>query len=115
MGANDLGVRFSNNIYATQQDVKKAMKIQLIDNIWNQILEYRSNFQIILSLKHITGVNYSICLTPTISERINKVERKLVRAMLNYSKLGKNGKRADRRDKRTGETGVGRRVLFRSA
>ena len=28
---------------------------------------------------------------------------------------GKNGKRADRRDKRTGETGVGRRVLFRSA
>lgn len=94
MGANDLGVRFSNNIYATQQDVKKAMKIQLIDNIWNQILEYRSNFQIILSLKHITGVNYSICLTPTISERINKVERKLVRAMLNYSKLGKNGKRA---------------------
>lgn len=24
MGANDLGVRFSNNIYATQQDVKKS-------------------------------------------------------------------------------------------
>lgn len=93
MGANDLGVRFSNNIYATQQDVKKAMKIQLIDNIWNQILEYRSNFQILLSLKHITNVNYSICLTPTISERINKIERKLVRAMLNYAKLGPNGKR----------------------
>lgn len=94
MGANELGIRFSNSTYATQQDVKRVMKIPIIDNIWKQILEYRSNFQMLLSLKHITGESYSVCLTPVIQERINNVERKLVRGMINYSKLGKNGKNA---------------------
>lgn len=93
MANNDLGTRFSNNIYATKQDVMQAMKVQIIDSIWNKILDYRSNFTMILGLKDIKGSNYNVCLTPTIAERVNQIERKFLRAMINYNKLGKEGKK----------------------
>ncbi len=92
MANNDLGIRFSNNIYATRQDVMTQMKIPIVDNIWKQICDYRNYFHIILSLKHIDGNSYSVCLTPIISQKINELERKLMRAMINYSNLNKANK-----------------------
>jgi hypothetical protein len=57
MATNELALKFTNEIYATKQDVIKSMKTTLIDHVWNQIIEYRGNFMIPLALKHITGPN----------------------------------------------------------
>ncbi len=86
----ELAIKFSNEIYATQQDVKTELRTSLIDGIWSGILEYRSNFTQVLTLPHITGVKYSVCLTPKISERVNNIERKIMKLSMAYSKLLRN-------------------------
>ena len=87
----ELASKFSNEIYATQDDVRKELKTSLIDGIWTNILQYRSNFSQSLSLPHVTGSKYSICLTPKITERVSSIERKLTKLVLDYSKLQMNG------------------------
>ena len=86
----ELANRFSNDIYATQDDVKKELNTSLIDGIWRSILEYRSNFTQTLTLSHVTGQKYAICLTPRINERVNNIERKLMKLSMSYSKLQRN-------------------------
>ncbi len=93
MANNELGMRFTNVNYATKNDVAKAMKLPIIDNIWKQILEYRANFSYSLALEHIDGTSYSICLAPAIVEKVNNIERKLLRCMVNFSKLSYEGKK----------------------
>lgn len=93
MANNDLGIRFTNVIYATKNDVIRTMKISIVDNIWKQILEYRSNFNCVLSLEHIDGSHYSTCLAPMIIEKVTSLERKMTRSMVNLSKLSREGKR----------------------
>ena len=93
MANNDLGIRFTNVIYATKNDVIRTMKISIVDNIWKQILEYRSNFNCVLSLEHIDGSHYSVCLAPMIIEKVTSLERKMTRSMVNLSKLSREGKR----------------------
>lgn len=87
---SELAIKFSNEIYATQQDVKRELNTSLIDGIWSGILEYRSNFTQVLTLTHLNGIKYSVCMTPKISERVNSIERKLMRLSTSYSKLQRN-------------------------
>lgn len=84
----ELAIKFSNERYCTRKDVVEAMKTPLIDSIWNSVLEYRSNFSVVLPLKHINNTSYSVCLTPTMVEHVNSVERKLMRLMAEYAKIG---------------------------
>ena len=88
MGNNDdLSIRFSNTIYATKQDVAKALNINAIDDIWNRIISYRSSFNKSLILRNIERTPYSVTLTPSINNKLNIIERKLTKAILKYSKL----------------------------
>ena len=87
MNNTELAIKFSNEKYCTRKDVSEAMKTPLIDSIWNSVLEYRSSFSIVLPLKHINNTAYSVCLTPTMVEHVNSVERKLMRIMANYLKM----------------------------
>ncbi len=91
MAASELVIKFSNDIYATKKQVSEAMRTPLIDNIWNNIVEYRSNFSSVLALKHITGTKFNVCFTPTISSRINSIERKMSKLVLSYNKLKATG------------------------
>jgi hypothetical protein len=93
MNNTELAIKFSNEKYCTRKDVVDTMKTPLIDSIWNSVLEYRSNFSIILSLKHINNTSYSVCLTPTMVEHVNSVERKLMRLMADYVKMGNYAER----------------------
>ncbi len=90
MASKELGIKFSNEIYATKKDVANYMKTPMIDSIWNSVLEYRENFFIRTKLKHITGSEYSVCLTPSINEKINGEERKLMNIYFRYLKLSLN-------------------------
>jgi hypothetical protein len=92
MNNNDFEVRFTDNIYATRQDVAKALNTQLIDSIWRNILEYRSKFCAVISLRNITKTPFRITYTPTIVSKINSVERKLSTAMVNYSSFSGNAR-----------------------
>jgi hypothetical protein len=90
MATNELALKFTNEIYATKQDVIKSMKTTLIDHVRNQIIEYRGNFMIPLSLKHITGTKYSVCLAPTISAKVSRIELKFLKLVASYLKLENN-------------------------
>ena len=84
-----LPVKYSNNMYATKQDIARDLKINLVDNIWDKVVEYRSNFITPIDLKHIDDTKYNICLTPSISNSVNQIERKLFRLSNEYFKLEK--------------------------
>lgn len=87
MANEDLGMRFSNQVYATKQEVSRALNLSMIDDIWNKILAYRSSFHRTFTLRNIEKVPYHITLTPMISDRLTNVERKLTKAMLRYEKI----------------------------
>ncbi len=87
MTKQELIIKFSNENYSTKKEVANDMKTPLIDNIWNDIKGYRSNFNINLNLKHITNSDYIVCLTPNINQKINSIERKLMNINFNYLKL----------------------------
>ena len=82
MVINDNGMRFTNEVYATRAEVSKALNIPFIDKIWNEILEYRSQFAVNLPLNNVDGGRYSVCLAPNVTNKINSVERKITKLIL---------------------------------
>lgn len=91
MGGQELAVKYSNEIYATQKDIKKDLNTSLIDGIWTQVLNYRSQFNHTLRLRHIDSIEYSVCLSPKITDKINSIERKLLKLSSKYKELTKTG------------------------
>ncbi|MBO4682893.1 MAG: hypothetical protein J5618_03445, partial [Bacilli bacterium] len=89
MANNDLAMRFTENKYATKNEVRKEMKISVIDGVWDKILSYRSLFYHYLSVKGIDRNQLRICLCPTIDNKVNNVEAKLTRLFNEYQKLDK--------------------------
>ncbi len=88
MGNNDdLSIRFSNITYSSKQEVSDALNVANIDEIWNKIILYRSNFNRSLLLRNIDRTPYSVTLTPSINDKISVVERKLTKAIIKYSRL----------------------------
>ncbi|MFA5283247.1 MAG: hypothetical protein WC366_01815 [Bacilli bacterium] len=87
MMSNEYGVRFTDQHYATKQEVAKTLNTQLIDNIWQNVLNYRSNFTRVLSLRNVTHAPFRITFSPTIVERINLVERKFSKTVVSFGKL----------------------------
>ena len=61
MGANELAIRFTEETYATKAEVSRELRMSLIDNIWSNILKYRSGFYRYLSLKSIDKNQLMIC------------------------------------------------------
>ena len=87
MGNNDLAIRFTENYYATKNEVSRELKISVIDGVWDKILSYRSPFYQYLSIKGIDKNQLRICLCPTIANKANQAETKLVRLLNEYRKL----------------------------
>lgn len=87
MSNNDLAMRFTENYYATKNEVSKELKISVIDGVWDKILSYRSSFYHYLTLKGIDKNPLRICLCPTIANKANNSETKLIRLLDEYRKL----------------------------
>ncbi|MFA6675351.1 MAG: hypothetical protein WCS49_00535 [Bacilli bacterium] len=87
MANNDLAIRFTENKYATKMEVSRELKMSLIDNIWSNILSYRSNFNQYLSIKSIDKNPFLICYCPTISTAVNALDAKLIRLMREYMRM----------------------------
>ena len=87
MANNDLAMRFTENKYATKNEVSKELKISVIDGVWDKILSYRSLFYQYLSVKGIDKGQLRVCLCPTIDNKVKNVEEKLARLLNDYRKL----------------------------
>ena len=87
MGANDIAVRFTEEHYATKNEVSRELKISVIDGVWDKILSYRAPFYHYLSVRGIDKNQLRVCLCPTISSNLNMVEAKLLRIVSEANKL----------------------------
>lgn len=90
MANSDLSIRFTDEMYATRTDVMRALNTSLIDSIWRNIEEYRSRFSRLLSLRDIAKRPIRVTFTPNINDKITNLERKLARAMSQYTQLDKD-------------------------
>lgn len=87
MATSELAIRFTENKYATRSEVSKELKMSLIDNIWSNILSYRSTFNHYLTIRSIEKNQLILCQCPSISAMCNGTDMKLIRLMREYSKL----------------------------
>lgn len=83
----DFGLRFSDEYYATKDEVKATLNMSSIDNIWDKIIEYRSLYTKMTQLKDIERKNFSVVLVPKISARIISLEKKLTKLFVKLSKI----------------------------
>ena len=90
MAVNEYIKKFSNDIYATKNDVVREMKTPLVDGIWSQILDYRRDFYETIAIPNFNSDRFSVCLTPAISKKINNFERKLTTVLNKFLMLQRN-------------------------
>lgn len=82
----DHGVRFTDEFYATKDDVKKALNMSNIDSIWNKVNLYRSYYTKQTGLSNIERVPFNVVLPPRLTNQIVSIEKKLSKALIKYSK-----------------------------
>lgn len=87
MEKNQLAVRFTDQKYATKSEVAKELKMSLIDNIWDNICSYRSNFNIYLGIKNIENVPIKFCNCESISGKITQLTFKFLKFYKEISKF----------------------------
>ena len=84
------GERFSNERYLTRNQVSRALGTTLIDDIWKEVLQYRNAFMTTLPLRTVERNRINIVLTPTISDRISQLDRRLTRIQARIQELTVN-------------------------
>lgn len=89
---NALSIRFTEENYATRQEVAKALNTSLIDPLWQNILKYRAQYAKILPLMDVSKRNYSVTYTPNINAKYQNFQTKIVNAMIKYSKISQQAK-----------------------
>ena len=82
----DHGVRFTDEFYATKDDVKKALNMSNIDSIWNKVNMYRSYYTKQTGLSNIERIPFNVVLPPRLTNQIVTLEKKLSKALIKYSK-----------------------------
>ena len=87
MGVNDIAVRFTEDKYATKNEVSRELKISVIDGVWDKILSYRAPLCHYLAIRETDKNQLRVCLCPTISSNLNTVEAKLLRIVSEANKL----------------------------
>ena len=87
MGVNDIAVRFTEDKYATKNEVSRELKISVIDGVWDKILSYRAPFCHYFAIRGTDKNQLRVCLCPTISSNLNTVEAKLLRVVSEANKL----------------------------
>ena len=87
MASNELAIRFTENKYATKNDVAKELKTSLVDTFWHNILAYRSNFNHYLSLKSIDKNMFVYCGCQSMDALIKNIENKIRRINEDFSRI----------------------------
>ena len=96
MPSNELAMRFTEGKYATKSEVGKELKMSMFDNIWSNILSYRSTFNRYLTIKSIDKNQLVVCFCPSINALVNSADMKLLRLTREYSRLSTTNGEAKR-------------------
>lgn len=83
----DFGIRFTDEHYATKDDVKRALNISSIDSIWDKVTQFRAYYTRQTSLKNIERVPFSFVLPPKLTSKIVSLEKKLSKLLIKNSLL----------------------------
>ena len=86
MADKRLVLRFSEEMYATKEDVKRELRISLVDNFWNDILDYRENFMRPLALYDAEQKSLYLTMCGLVQNQVNQIERKLSKNMMQFNK-----------------------------
>lgn len=89
--ANELGVRFTDEMYATQGEVSSELQIGYVESIWKGILSYRNTYVRYLSLHLISGGQFSICYCPSILAKLENVDSLATRTFNKINSLHARG------------------------
>ena len=92
MAGNDLAMRFTEEKYATKNEVARELKITSVDTFWANILAYRSNFYHYLTVRTIEKKMLLLCGCPAINSLANNVEMKMIRVNREYGMLAPQSK-----------------------
>ncbi len=87
MAGNDLAMRFTEDKYATKNEVARELRITSIDTFWANIQAYRSHFYHYLSIRTIEKNMIVFCGCPALINLTNSVEMKLMRANREYAMI----------------------------
>lgn len=82
----DHGVRFTDEFYATKDDVKKALNMSSIDSIWEKVNLYRSYYTKQTSLRSVERVPFCVVLPPKLTSKIVSIEKRLSKLLIKYTK-----------------------------
>ncbi len=92
MPTQDIGIRWSEEKYATKDEVRDAYNMSMIDNIWKQIIDYRRLYTKTLDLHNIDRTPYMVVVTQTIQLKVASVERRLSRILVKTHDMKAYGK-----------------------
>ena len=92
MAGNDLAMRFTEEKYATKNEVARELKISSVDTFWANILAYRSNFYHYLTVRTIEKKMLLFCGCPAVNSLVNNVEMKMIRVNREYGMLSPQSK-----------------------
>ena len=92
MAGNDLAMRFTEDKYATKNEVARELKVSSVDTFWSNILSYRSHFYHYLTVRTIEKSMLLFCGCPAINSAVNNLEMKLIRANREYALISPTSK-----------------------
>ena len=92
MAGNDLAMRFTEDKYATKNEVARELKITSVDTFWANILAYRSSFYHYLTVRTIEKKMFLFCGCPAVNASVNNLEMKLIRVNREYGMLSPQSK-----------------------
>ena len=92
MAGSDIAMRFTEEKYATKNEVARELKISSVDTFWANILAYRSNFYHYLTVRTIEKKMLLLCGCPAINTLVNNVEMKMIRVNREYGMLSPQSK-----------------------
>ncbi|MCR4911854.1 MAG: Fic family protein, partial [Bacilli bacterium] len=83
----DNAIEFTELKYTSRKEMGNELGIVVPDDMWKKVVNYRSTFNNVLSLKDIGGRNLNLCLYPTLASKCLQVESKLVKLLNDFNKL----------------------------
>ncbi len=75
MKSNEHGHRFSEDCYATKDEVRAVYNVENITNIWAEITTYRNYFAYETSLRDNEENHYQVCLNRSVLSSCYKLEK----------------------------------------
>ena len=86
--AKDNAIEFTEVKYATRKEMGNDLYIQVPDEMWRKVLEYRRTFYNSLNLRNYTGQSFFICLYPTFANKSKQIAGKISKLLNEYNSLG---------------------------